>query len=545
MFSVIKVMRASIGLLFCLLSATTLSAQTPVQTTLAAPFLNSVNSDGCVSAGQRLRVNGRALGSAGKFELVLIVAQQQSVLDSDSWQDTAIATRLPTKLAAEGAGVLVLRDKQNRQYASNRLNIRLCANLETATAQVTARPGSDATEASTSSVDTSSTATNPASGGGMLQPTERTAPQTSPAENDSIEAHELIVYSNNMDAARALENNIQELGYSTKRRRVLKQLGLVLTVIRIPEQERVAEALQRLQQVDNRLIADANHRYQFAGTEATASQTPQQLIKWTIQSSNCGSKIRLGLIDTLVDHTHPVLAQTKIVTKSFLPIGVQSADKRHATAIASILIGNSRVQENLRGLLPGAQLYNAGIFRRRDDDQIDTTAEMIISALDWLLSQHVHAINLSLAGSANQLLEIAIKNALTQNTVLVAAAGNNGPTAAPAYPAAWQGVVAVTAVDIKAQIYREANQGNYIAMAAPGVDIWAARAGGTWAYHSGTSYAAPYVTAAMAVLRQQHPDSPPAALQEILGQQARDLGAPGKDPVFGFGLIQTNSSCGR
>lgn len=368
------------------------------------------------------------------------------------------------------------------------------------------------------------------------------APATAETD-DTIEAGEFIVYSDDIDAARELDNKLRELGYDVKRRRVLKQLGLVLSVIRIPKHKAVANAMQMLHEVDARLVMDANHRYQLAGNNTKPVPTPQQMIKWATQSSQCGKQIRLGLIDTAIDTRHPALANTKILTKSFLPADMQSANKRHATAVASILIGSSPVSENLRGLLPGAKLYNAAIFRRRADDQVDTTAEMVISALDWLLSHRVQATNISLAGNANRLLEIAVERSLNKNQVLVAAAGNNGPSAPPAYPAAWSGVVTVTAVDASEQVYPDANQGSYIDFAAPGVDVWAARAGGTWSSHSGTSYAAPYVTAAFALLRQQNPDEPPAALLSQLQQQVRDLGEPGKDPVFGHGLLQISTGC--
>jgi subtilisin family serine protease len=140
------------------------------------------------------------------------------------------------------------------------------------------------------------------------------------------------------------------------------------------------------------------------------------------------------------------------------------------------------------------------------------------------------------------LLEHAIKQLALQNQVMVAAAGNDGANAEPAYPAAWPGVIAVTAVDGRLNVYREANRGDYVELAAPGVDIWAARAGAGGAYYRGTSFAAPYVTAAMAA-GQRRGNSSRSGDRQRLRQQARDLGEPGKDPVFGFGLLQTEGAC--
>ncbi len=81
-------------------------------------------------------------------------------------------------------------------------------------------------------------------------------------------------------------------------------------------------------------------------------------------------------------------------------------------------------------------------------------------------------INMSFSGPANRVLERLIAHAAESGIGLVAAAGNGGPGAAPAYPAAWPQVIAVTAVDAREHIYRQANQGPYVALAAPGVNIW-------------------------------------------------------------------------
>jgi subtilisin family serine protease len=84
-----------------------------------------------------------------------------------------------------------------------------------------------------------------------------------------------------------------------------------------------------------------------------------------------------------------------------------------------------------------------------------------------------------------------------------------------------------------------------VALAAPGVDVWVARPGGGGGYVSGTSYAAPFVTAAVAAVRARQPQATPAQVADELERAARDLGAPGRDPVFGFGLLQPPAGCGR
>jgi subtilisin family serine protease len=112
------------------------------------------------------------------------------------------------------------------------------------------------------------------------------------------------------------------------------------------------------------------------------------------------------------------------------------------------------------------------------------------------------------------------------------------------YPAAQPGVVAVTAVDARRHIYKYATQGKYITLSAPGVDIWTATPGKPGVYVSGTSYAAPFATAALASAHLARPKQSWSALEHRLEKGARDLGAPGKDSVFGWGLVQM-MGCGH
>jgi subtilisin family serine protease len=103
--------------------------------------------------------------------------------------------------------------------------------------------------------------------------------------------------------------------------------------------------------------------------------------------------------------------------------------------------------------------------------------------------------------------------------------------------------MAVTAVDAALQPYQAANRGDYIDLAAPGVDVWSARDGQGGRYNSGTSFATPFVVAAAALLLQTDPDAAPDSLRETLSRGARDLGKPGRDSTFGWGLLQPPAGC--
>ncbi len=208
--------------------------------------------------------------------------------------------------------------------------------------------------------------------------------------------------------------------------------------------------------------------------------------------------------------------------------GITAAVPDHGTAVASLLVGTPI------GLLPEAELLVAEIFGR-GSAAAEADALALASGLDWLVQGGVRIVDASLAGPANRLVELAVYSAGRRGVVLVAAAGNGGPAAPPAYPAAIDGVIAVTAVDQRLEPWRKANRGAYIVFAAPGVDVPVAAPGGGLRPASGTSFAAPFVTAALAATAAGRDLR---AAFTILAAKARDLGAPGPDPVFGHGLVQ-------
>jgi subtilisin family serine protease len=143
-------------------------------------------------------------------------------------------------------------------------------------------------------------------------------------------------------------------------------------------------------------------------------------------------------------------------------------------------------------------------------------------------------INLSLTGPPNRLLEVAINKVSRTGVVVLAAAGTDGPMATPRYPAAYSSVVAVTAVDSRGRAFRLANRGDYLALAAPGVNLRHALAGGGYTTSSGTSFAVPFVSTVVALLKQDAADDDVVAR---LYASALDLGEPGRDEVYGYGLL--------
>jgi hypothetical protein len=283
----------------------------------------------------------------------------------------------------------------------------------------------------------------------------------------------------------------------------------------------------------DRAEVDLNHIYTAGNPEHSKSVDegvqPRAAIEFPDDLDDLS--LRIGMIDSQVDVSHPSLSSTHIQSRSFVSEGAVLPDF-HGTAIASIIAADG---SDYRGLAPNAEIYAAAVFEQdKERGEIASTVSLV-RALDWLITSGVDVVNVSLAGPPNRLLEAALKRASQQDVMVLAAAGNGGPAAEPMYPAAYDTVVAVTAVDAGGQVFRLANRGNYLDLSAPGVGMLHARAGGGYAASSGTSFAVPFAATAAARLRLLQPDED---VLELLIRAAEDLGPPGRDEIYGYGLLR-------
>ncbi|WP_051033485.1 S8 family serine peptidase [Sandarakinorhabdus sp. AAP62] len=272
------------------------------------------------------------------------------------------------------------------------------------------------------------------------------------------------------------------------------------------------------------LIGDASHavNHLFDRTSALVRSggKPQRV---TRRACPC----RIGVIDTGVAGALPDLKRTRLVQQGFN--GGTPDPALHGTIISSLIAGTEPAPGSRTEIIVGDVFSGP----RRSAG----SALAVVRALDWMATQKVAVINVSLSGANNPVVADAIARLAARGHIIVAAAGNDGPAAPPAFPAAYPGVVAVTAVDEKQAVYRYANRGSYIAFAARGVDVVGLAPDGTTKIVSGTSFAAPSVAIRLASsLKAPDPAAARAALAG-LEREARDLGAPGRDPVFGAGFI--------
>jgi minor extracellular protease Epr len=292
---------------------------------------------------------------------------------------------------------------------------------------------------------------------------------------------------------------------------------------------------------------DRNHIYipqvgSSAGSSAVNSPTTTFITGASKIPNACEDAISIGIIDTAINTTHPAFAHSQIITKDFAGEDFD-APRAHGTAVAGLLVGRG---EQLTPLLPAAKLFAASVFYPRNEYAQGATMMNLVRALDWLAAGQVAVINMSLAGPDNKILGIVVNKIIDSGIAIVAAAGNEGPAAPAVYPAAYENVIAVTAVDNQQRSYRWANRGDYIDFAAPGVGIFTARSSGDFGRESGTSMAAPVVAALFACAREQQKKlagNNIITVQFIVAElikKSLDLGDKGRDPVFGYGLLDVH-----
>ncbi len=243
-----------------------------------------------------------------------------------------------------------------------------------------------------------------------------------------------------------------------------------------------------------------------------------------------GERVLVAVIDSGIDSAHPELKG--VVAGRFDAFKGDPAPHKHGTAMASAIAAHGR----LLGVAPAAHILAVRAF---DDAPAGAhaTTDRILDGLQWVAGSGARVVNMSFTGPADTSIHDMVASLRRKGLVLVAAAGNDGPRAPAAYPAAYPEVIAVTATDADDHLLNVANHGGYVAVAAPGVDVFVAAPGGAYDFTTGTSVAAAHVSGLAALLIARNPGLTPDAVQSVLMKTAKDLGPRGRDDEFGAGLV--------
>ncbi|MGW4913075.1 type VII secretion-associated serine protease mycosin [Streptomyces sp. NPDC004270] len=259
-----------------------------------------------------------------------------------------------------------------------------------------------------------------------------------------------------------------------------------------------------------------------------------------------GAGVTVAVVDTGVNARHPDLAGRVLpgtdVTGQAADGRVDVSSESHGTSVAGVIVGSGGSDRGMAGLAPRATVLPVRVSAEEAADPL-ALAKGIVYAADHGAS----VINISMVTTAaDPQIRDAVAYARRHDIVVVAAAGNSGRAGDPVtYPAAFPGVVAVSGTTRGGGSWAAGESGSYIALAAPAVDIYSTRNSGGYLTKDGTSYSAPYVSAAAALLRAAYPsESAGQIIARLIGTADRPDGGSGRDDRFGYGIVDPLKALG-
>jgi len=231
-----------------------------------------------------------------------------------------------------------------------------------------------------------------------------------------------------------------------------------------------------------------------------------------VWKKSLGERVRIGVIDTGVDFSHPEL-QTCLARGINLvhPRMPPLDDNGHGTHIAGIIAAAGRY--GMRGIAPHAVLVPVKAF----DHQGSAYVSDIIKGIDWCVHQGVHIINMSfgMKQRSESMLE-AVKNARRAGVVIVASAGNDGKRGFVDYPARFKYTISVGAIDARGGIAPFSNRSRRIDVFAPGEKVLSTWPRGRYREMTGTSMATPHVTGVLALAMAARPGLTPDQARKLI-----------------------------
>ena len=311
-------------------------------------------------------------------------------------------------------------------------------------------------------------------------------------------------------------------------------IGATIGLFRITDRRTVEAASRELGADTGVRSVQPNFRYvlQQQNTELTEGD-PAQYANAKLRLPQAhrlahGANVTVAVIDSGVDVKHPEFASAMI--DSFDALGSKEGPHVHGTGVAGAIVSHAR----LMGSAPEARILAIRAFGAASKGAV-STSYVILRGLDYAAAHGAQVINMSFAGPRDALIERGIAALAAKGIVMVAAAGNAGAKSPPQYPAADTNVIAVSATDAQDKLFAASNRGGYIAIAAPGVDIFLPAPDEKYQMTSGTSISAAYISGLAALMLERNPALKPNEVRAILTKTARDLGPPGRDDQFGAG----------
>ena len=253
-----------------------------------------------------------------------------------------------------------------------------------------------------------------------------------------------------------------------------------------------------------------------------------------------GEGVVVAVLDTGVDSSHPDLAVNIIGGWNFVENNDNITDvDGHGTMVSGIIAAAANNGIGIVGVAPNVSIMPLKVLSESGENWAE-----INSAIRYAADNGARVISMSFGGNYSRLsraTEAAIDYAYGRGCVLVAGAGNDNSSEL-FYPAAYDHVIAVSAIDQMDKRASFSNYGGYIDFCAPGVDILTTIKGGEYTNGSGTSFSTPFVTGVVALMLSEYPYLSPDEVFATLRVQAEDLGEVGWDPYYGWGLVNAYSA---
>jgi membrane-anchored mycosin MYCP len=264
-----------------------------------------------------------------------------------------------------------------------------------------------------------------------------------------------------------------------------------------------------------------------------------------------GDGVVVAVIDSGVSPAHPALEGKVLPGHDYLdPTTAGQCDEAaHGTIVAGVIGGRQPAGSAFHGVAPGAQILPVRVLRELGRSFDPTTPATVADAIRRATLAGAQVINLSLVTQPTPALADAVQFALSQNVVVVAAAGNEGAGGArdwPAYPAAYDGVIAVAGTDEQDRHVSTSTPGDFVDVAAPGVRVDGPlpQGGGYGQFlQGGTSFAAAYVSGVAALIRGYDPRLTPAQIADRITATA-DHPPEGWNRNVGFGVVNPYRAVG-
>jgi subtilisin family serine protease len=339
----------------------------------------------------------------------------------------------------------------------------------------------------------------------------------------------------------------RRFGLTIAAQQTVGALRRTVYTFRISNGQPVADVIRQIDGAGVNASAQPNYTYgltQLAstgqGTDQDAAAERGDATQYVVAKLHLGAAHRItkgddviiALIDSRVDTKQPDFAD-QIVDTYDAGCGANAPPDPHGTGMAGAIASHS----GLIGVAPDAKIMAICAFGGGSSATPQATSANIIRGVDYAIEHGAKIINMSFAGPQDPALAQELQVAREKGILIVAAAGNAGATSPPLYPGADPNVIAVTATDEHDRLFSGANQGSYVAVAAPGVNVLVPAPEGGVQVTTGTSVATAHVSGVAALLVAEEPSRTPEDIRAILVDTAKHLGTEGVNPQFGAGLV--------